>query len=212
MTAESTGMPMKMFEDTAGDVIAVIRETPMIRDALRAKEQRITDDRGKAALALASLHESAAKEWKTAYDAEQEAAAAVRKAEIALKDANAKLSQASQRRMVVAHQNAVERDRLEAQLRATASPLIDAFIAKARDEFDNCQKATTPGVEVTRNPNTGAVTSNAAAIVWPRERILALRDVLLAAEEMKLDADQSNAEERLAALWSALPVIGAPKK
>jgi hypothetical protein len=121
---------------------------------------------------------------------------------------------AAQHKIVVASFGySARRDRIEHELRCTASPSVALFISEMRDLWRATRSTSAETLShLVRNPITDrtseAIASNAASI---SARMKAIREAIAAAEEIALEPDQANVDTRLEKLRQALPAIGRPE-
>jgi hypothetical protein len=96
----------------------------------------------------------------------------------------------------------LRRDRLEDQLVKGASPLLDQFITWCLDESEETRKANRTS-RVSKYMAEDVATNSPSVKV----RCEALLAAINAAREMKLDPDQTDVAERIAAIKVSLPLL-----
>ena len=190
-----------------------LRRAPFAQSILADNSAREIAERKALVDALAKLDAKAPTEFAKLDKAISAEIANVRAAEIALKAANDKLAAANYAKSgaTIAYDN--ERLRLEAALRnSPAADVIDVFTRDMRDELESARKAHEGGWiqerhPVTREPMLRGYTNKESVAA----RVNAIHAALAAAEALRLAADQSNIEAKLAALRAGLPKIGPAK-
>lgn len=203
---------MKLFGKP--EIFEALLETPAAKAVIAAEAKRIADERRKNAADLEALHNRAGAAFQENLREDEEAVKACKAAEAALKAAGQRLVAIRTKRAGSAYELQRERDRLEAALIGSADPAIDAFVREMWTQWELAQKTPARIIEETlRNPNTGRVvhTSRPDGIT-PFQRMTAIRTAIAAAEEMKLESDQSSVPARLDKLRQALPTVGAPRE
>jgi hypothetical protein len=187
-------------------------------DALRVSEigaqiaQEIDQNRYAARKALADeleqLHRAVEKSFPKLSAAAEKTLADLRAAETALQAARIKHGQAVGAKTSASLAYTARRNGLEAELTATASPLLSEFVIRMREEAKRTRKALTTTVRTETNFVTGRkndiVASNSARI---RARLAAISAAVEAAQEAMLLADQSGVPDLLFRLEAELPPV-----
>jgi hypothetical protein len=167
-------------------------------------------DRRQLADELARINSEIEKAYPRAVSAYEKQAAEVRKLEEALQAARTKAMQLAGARTTLSARYTSSRLDLEAQLAATASPLLRDFIARMREEAERTRKALTTTVRTEVNFVTGrkndVVESNSARI---RARLAAISAAVEAAQGAMLLADQSGIPDLLFRLEAGVPLLEA---
>ncbi len=127
--------------------------------------------------------------------------------------AQAKAAAAQHKLTVASFAYLAASDRLELELRRTASPAIALFVSEMRDAWHATRnKPVETRSHLVRNPITRqtseTIASNGASFT---RRLTAIRAAMAAAEAMALEANQVDVEVRLEKLRQGLPAIGAPE-
>lgn len=202
------------MKPTNENLVEALRESPAVKAHLEAQAKVVAAKRRDLVAARAKLSEEAGAAYIRECAFVDTTRKAVYAAQAALLDAQRKHSTASGQRLITS-------DRLDRgdrefviQLIETASPEIPAFIERMWAEWEKALKAPPESdVSATKNMVTGQreVTAKLSRVVQPKERAVAIRAAIDAAEAMKLEADQDDVPARLTELEAALPVIGAPR-
>lgn len=204
---------MNAVTPSSFDFLDVLRRTPAVHEAVQAEAARTLAERKALTDALAKLDAKAPAEFAKLDKAISAEIGNVRAAEIALKEANAKLAAANYAKGAAVIAYDAERQRLEAALRnSRAADAIDAFTRDMRDELDAARKLHEGGWIQDRHPVTREPMlrgfSNKQSVA---ARVEAIHAAIETAEALRLAADQSDVETKLAALKAGLPKIEPAK-
>jgi hypothetical protein len=201
---------------TADDqrLLELLKGSPIMKDALSAETARIAARRKELVGTLSAQNAKAEREWPVYTAATEKAIKELRAAESAVRAASAKAFQAQNARSDASSQHTRVVDEIEAELRRTSHPEIALFKTDMLNELERTRRidGRTLGT-VSINPVTGArkVTGdNGAARRSILARIDGIREAIVTADAMQLEADQSKVSERLYELRLSLPaVVGA---
>jgi hypothetical protein len=159
---------------------------------------------------LRRLEARAAVETPKLAAVEEETAAKLQKAEAATRAAQLMHIKALAARQSFAFDFGREHDRIETELRATASPLIAAFVAEMNAAWDKTRREPLTQETATSDTKSAAtgrpetyLKTNAAAVA---RRLRSIRATILAAEELAIsEPDQSTIPAQLGELAAKLP-------
>jgi hypothetical protein len=191
------------------EIIDLLARTPAYKQQLAEQA---------AALALTRSHQIAAlrrleKEQEASYPKRTAAVetelAAVKRAELALHAAQLKWQAAETAKSQASAVYSGQRGRIEAELRASASPALDQFRSEMLDELDASRKQFQFNATMAKHPITGAATrvciNNADSVA---SRVCAIQFAMEAAEDLRLYApDQATIPAELEKLRQSLPPI-----
>lgn len=199
------------LNNTSTAVLEALLQSPQAM-ALADKQARDVSARRKALVTQrGEVEAQAIASWNANSKALEDAVRKHEAAKAAVRDAEREVAAAATRRSSGSAQVAASIERIEAELRATSSPLIAEFIAQMWIQWEATQKTlpiTTS--EIVRNPNTGTRAVVAGKpVILPKHRMEAIREVIAAAEGLKLEADQSQVPAKLAEMKASLPIVGA---
>jgi hypothetical protein len=199
---------------TAANVVELIAETPLVREALAQRSAAIALQRSVQIKELARLQREAMKSFPALEAALQAAVTAVKDADRAALEARRRFDRAAGEKAEAAYRYTGAVDRLEDQLRKTASPAIKEFVSEMLTALDETRKAAAWSTTHEVNEVTGAGrTTTANNLKSLSARIDAVREAIRIAEELALsEADQSVVPAKLAELRAALPIIDAELK
>jgi hypothetical protein len=133
-------LAMAMPRDAERSMIELIASTPAVKEALRERDAAVTAERSMLISDLRRLEATAAVETPKLVAAEEETAAKLQKAEAATRAAQLMHIKALAARQSFAFDFGREHDRIETELRATASPLIAAFVAEMNAAWDKTRR------------------------------------------------------------------------
>ena len=194
------------------DIIGVLKGSRAFKDAAAEHSAALIQQRQGMVDQLAKLEADAEVEFPKLTADIEKAVAAAKKAEEALKVAKQKVAAAAAKRTSASQVAASTKLELETALAASASPLIDAFIAEMRDDEYQTRKSISGFSQTETNQVTGVtrhrVYSNAESL---QARIAAINAAIETANQLKFKPDQAGVEETLNALRKSLPAVGAPK-
>jgi len=201
--------------DTAkAHVIDALLASPVAKDAEEKHARTVAARRSALSEERATIELQSAERFEAHYKTQATAFEQCQAAERAFKTAKAELGALIARRAVECQQETMRTAAIEAELRGSADPAIDRFIASMHAEWERSLKAQPdPETSSVRNPNTGKVTFvQGPRRVRPLDRANAVRLAIATAEALKLEPDQGGAGAKLAALRAGLPMIGAELK
>lgn len=190
--------------------IELLKSSTLGQSLMSEVEQKKLDERIKLAKELAELHTDADAAYPKYESLKQDALVAVRAAERALAEAQAKFWAIEHERSSKSLAYDIRRNQIETALRQGASPEIDKFKSKLCDLHG---ELTTGYAKYLRResrfvgipPNRyEQVVSNAASI---KARRRAIFEAMHGVEDLKLEPDQGSIPERLAAILANLPPI-----
>jgi|GEM_PF-6519876 len=192
-------------------ILEAVLSSPMAREADERHQAAVIARRVELAKERAAMEKAAATAFH-AHEAAVEKAMAAHAAAVAeLRSAEAAMNTILAARIGENHRFNVRVGAIEAELRSTADPAIDAFISEMRDAFDVALKthAAHEGMLASRHPVTGEVElKQGPPRVRPADRAQAIREAIAAAEGLKLLPKQDKVAEQIAAIRASLPVIG----
>lgn len=201
-------------------VLSVLAESDLVKTAIAEGEAKKLAERTALAAQLRVLERTAAKENPARFAAADEAMAAIKVAEraldpVALMMARTKFTQLTMQRLQTSLAFGISHDRLEAELRATADPAITAFISEMLDLTADARRlplatSVLGSSSVERNPNTGAARKVSTSMPLAERinaRLVAIRAAITAAEDLRLEPDQTIVPIRLASLRAGLPAV-----
>ena len=206
-SAMITIFPHSAARDTA---IEALLDSPLAREAEARASAALAERRAGLAARLAQLDREAEKAFHADRAATTKAKAAIAEAQQALTTARAKLAALEAQRIGEHFAWNREVEAVEAELRETCDPAINAAIAAWRDQFDFALKERVVETgTVERNPITGVIERKAGArVVQPADRIQAIREAIAACERLKLEPDQRTVPSALAEIRASVPDIG----
>lgn len=193
----------------AAETLSILQNSSVVRQAKAEKAQLIAEERKIAAQLREKLESQQEKEYLEMAAALDEQFKAVQAAEAALRDAKIAYGRLFGQQQGRKSNLDLQVNDLSAQLRRTCDPSISLFISDMLDElaYGLQQFRVSPEI-VEQNSATGAtrrrVESNAASV---NARAKAIREAIDAAEQMKLEADQSKVPERLQEMRNGLPAV-----
>jgi hypothetical protein len=125
--------------------------------------------------------------------------------------AQAKIASAQNKSVIASFTYDASRNRIEHELRRTASPAIALFVGEMRDAWHKTKNTTVqiqarPILNFVTGKISEAIATNAASLAV---RMRAIRSAIATAENLALEADQSDIDLRLEKLRQALPAVGA---
>ncbi len=193
------------------EVLAALARHPSSAKIVAEEAARKVAERESLLARRRQIENASGPEWLKDLRAAEEAIAAVRAAEAALKEANRKLGAANAARANGAHARRVAIERIDAELAAGAD---EASILAFRDELERAlAEAMRPGALATtsnvwRSEVTGKLggqtRSNAASV---RAHIAAVTQALRGLDLLRLEPDQSRLADRFAEIRAAIPAI-----
>jgi hypothetical protein len=190
-------------------ILDALRGSEIVRKAATERDTHVVSFRKTAAAKLAKIDADAEILFPKLRAARDKANAAALLAEIEWHQACGAAQQAQRDLSSASHTHGAELAKLEGQLIETASPEIAMFLSDMRDEMDKTYKRFVfhnSKEVVNRVTGTKAdVTVNNLASVQARQD--AIREAQAAAENMRLEPDQSTVTARLQELRSTLPAI-----
>jgi hypothetical protein len=168
-------------------------------------------ERKRLAAALVDLEKEALSSLPAGREDKADQEAELKAARERVRALEIKLFQSSAGKVGASFAFQARRDELEAKLRATASPLIAAFIREMRQAADETRKEQPrDSSAITRSPFTGRLVgtpqNNMAAIVL---RMHAIRRAIEDAEQLYFVPDQSGMAEQLKSIKQKLPSTAA---
>jgi predicted ATPase len=191
-------------------ILGWLAETPAFKRAARERDAAVTAERERLIRELNQLEDAAAAAAPKRDAQLERATADVEKIAATLRAAQQRLATAHKEKHEAAVEFSRQHNRLEAELRATASPLIAAFVAEMNAAWAKTRRE--PLVESTaeseiRNPRTGRheqyIRTNVKLVA---ERMRVIRETILAAQELTMTvADQSTIPALLGELAAKLP-------
>ena len=200
-----------MFDRKSREVrLDALLDSPAVRKAEQDHHAGIAARRVELATERAAMEKTSARDFHNHQAAAADIYAEHQAAAAALKVAKARMAALQANRTVACHQWNIRISDIEVELRETADPAIDQFIAELRDALDVTLKARfVDEGQVSRTPATGQMQHQPGPRrVQPSARAQAIRDAIAAAEGLKLEPKQGNVAAHIAALRAALPTIG----
>jgi hypothetical protein len=195
------------------EFVDAIRRAPAGQAIIQAETARVIAERKKLVARLAALDAKAAVDLPKLDKAIQAEIAATRASEAELRAQNEKLRLAGLAKSGAAIAYDAERQRIEAELRATpAGKIIDEFLREMRDEIDVTMKKHEGGMfqelrPLARDPAERVLRHSFGNRASVSARLDAIHSATAEAERLRLAADQTDLAAKLEALRAGLPAV-----
>ena len=194
------------------DVIDLLAKTPALKAAMAERDAAMVLRRRGMIGEIRKLDREAERNYAKLTDAVDAAVALVKEREAALWAARQAYDVAVAAKSTASFAYTRQRDLLEAELRESANPAIDAFVDEMRDALYATRKALGSVERVARNEVTNksrhVVISNIESV---NARVAAINAAIERAQELRVtEADQSVVPAKLETLRAGLPIVSQP--
>jgi len=202
---------LPQLRDDDARVVALMRDSPAIKEALAEQNAAVTLRRKTAIGEIARLDRQMTSNHPMLQDAIDAALAGVRAAEETLSAAQAQYARALGARQNSSISYQTKRDRLEAELRQTAGDIVQTFCSEMIDRLTATRKAFAWTDARETHPLTGKVTTrhsdNRASV---QRRVDAINAAIETARELAVtEPDPFQVAVKIATLRAALPAVSS---